>query len=49
MGIPVNKEMASYNSIAYRFFLVCAGYMVWLGILFLHRLALGGKGKTGFY
>jgi hypothetical protein len=31
-----------------RAFLVCAGYLVWVGLLCLYRLALGCKGKTWF-
>jgi len=36
-----NKTLESSYPFADSFFLVFSGYLVWLGILFLHRLALG--------
>lgn len=39
-------KMAPGHAFTNRFFLVCFGYLVWMGILFLHTMALGGTAKT---
>lgn len=39
-------KMAPGHAFINRFFLVCFGYLVWLGILFLYTMALGGTTKT---
>src|SRR5438552_820733 len=43
MDISKNKEMEFDHTFVNRFFMVCFRNMVWLGILFLYRLALACK------
>lgn len=47
VGVQENAQMASYNHVAYGGVVVHSGYLVWLGLLSLHRLALEGSGSHG--
>jgi hypothetical protein len=47
LGIPENEKTAPGNDVAHSRFLVHTRYLVWLGLLSLHRLALAGAGSHG--
>jgi len=46
MGFQKYPQVAFGHAFTNRFFVVCFGHLVWMGILFLHRMALGGKAQT---
>ena len=46
MDLSENKKASFDYAYTYGFFLVYTWHLVWLGLLCLHRLALGCKGKT---
>ena len=47
LDFPENTKITFDNNVAHCLLLVCAGYLEWLGLLPLYRLALGCKKKTG--
>jgi hypothetical protein len=49
LGLEKNPSLELIYTFAYRFFMVHSGHLVWMGLLFLYRLALGCKEKMGLH
>jgi hypothetical protein len=47
VDISAHKKTSSHHAWSHCAVVVCAGHMVRVGLLCLHRLALDGKGKIG--